>query len=106
MMPLTSGAQIDELRRAIGEPERRRQAAEVKLAEHERRLGTARQTIAPQIAESAGLHPKSLGCETRSHRPCPLIMLAMPRGSSARTASAVPADARLPPQNPDHAANC
>jgi hypothetical protein len=48
MMPLTSGAQIDELRRAIGESEQRRQAAEVKLADCERRLGTARQTIAVQ----------------------------------------------------------
>lgn len=48
MMPLTSGAQIDELRRAIGESEQRRQAAEGKLADCERRLGTARQTIAAQ----------------------------------------------------------
>jgi hypothetical protein len=48
MMPLTPGAQIDELRRAIGESEQRRQAAEVKLADCERRLGTARQTIAAQ----------------------------------------------------------
>jgi hypothetical protein len=42
-MPLTPGAQINELRRAIGESERRRQAAEVKLADCERRLGTRRQ---------------------------------------------------------------
>ena len=48
MMPLTPGAQIDELRRAIGESEQRRQAAEFKLADCERRLGTARQTIAAQ----------------------------------------------------------
>jgi chromosome segregation ATPase len=48
MMPLRPGAQIDELRRAIGESEQRRQAAEVKLADCERRLGTARQTIAAQ----------------------------------------------------------
>jgi hypothetical protein len=48
MMPLTPGAQIDELRRALGESEQRRQAAEVKLADRERRLGTARQTIAAQ----------------------------------------------------------
>jgi hypothetical protein len=48
MMPLTPGAQIDELRRVIGESEQRRQAAEVKLADRERRLGTARQTIAAQ----------------------------------------------------------
>jgi hypothetical protein len=48
MMALTPGAQIDELRRALGESERRRQAAEVKLADRERRLGTARQTIAAQ----------------------------------------------------------
>lgn len=48
MMPVTPGAQIDELRRVIGESEQRRQAAEVKLADCERRLGTARQTIAAQ----------------------------------------------------------
>ena len=48
MMPLTPGAQIDELRRAMGESEQRRQAAEFKLADCERRLGTARQTIAAQ----------------------------------------------------------
>jgi predicted nucleic acid-binding Zn-ribbon protein len=48
MMPLTPGAQIDELRRAIDESEQRRQAAEGKLADCERRLGTARQTIAVQ----------------------------------------------------------
>jgi chromosome segregation ATPase len=48
MMPLTPAAQIDELRRAIGEAEQRRQAAEVKLADRERQLGTARQTIAAQ----------------------------------------------------------
>ena len=48
MMPLTPGAQIDELRRALGEAEQRRQAAEIKLADRERRLGTANQTIAAQ----------------------------------------------------------
>jgi hypothetical protein len=48
MMPLTPGVQIDELRHAMGESEQRRQAAEVKLADCERRLGTARQTIAAQ----------------------------------------------------------
>jgi hypothetical protein len=48
MMALTPGAQIDELRRALGESEQRRQAAEAKLADRERRLGTARQTIAAQ----------------------------------------------------------
>ena len=48
MMPLAPGAQIDELRRAIGESEQRRQVAEVKLADCERRLGTARQLIAAQ----------------------------------------------------------
>ena len=47
-MPLTAGAKLDELRRAIGESEQRRQAAEAKLADCERRLGTARQTIAVQ----------------------------------------------------------
>jgi len=48
MKPLTPGADIDELRRLIGESEQRRQAAEIKLADRERRLGTARQTIAAQ----------------------------------------------------------
>lgn len=48
MMPLTPGAPIDELRRAVGESEHRRQAAEVKLADCERRLGLARRTIAAQ----------------------------------------------------------
>jgi hypothetical protein len=48
MMPPIPGAHIDELRRVIGESEQRRQAAEIKLADRERRLGTARQTIAAQ----------------------------------------------------------
>jgi hypothetical protein len=48
MMPLTPGAQIDELRRVLGESEQRRQAAEFKLADRERRLGTAHHTIAAQ----------------------------------------------------------
>ena len=48
MMALTPGAQIDELRRALGESEQRRQVAEVKLADRERRLGNACQTIAAQ----------------------------------------------------------
>jgi chromosome segregation ATPase len=48
MMPLTPGAQIDELRRLLRESEQRRQAAELKLADRERQLGTARQTIATQ----------------------------------------------------------
>lgn len=48
MMPLTPGAHIDELRRRIGESEQRRQAAEYKLADRDRRLGTASETIAAQ----------------------------------------------------------
>jgi len=48
MMPLTPDAQIDELRRALRESERRRQAAEVRLADRERQLGTAHHTIAAQ----------------------------------------------------------
>lgn len=62
MMPLTSGAQIDELRHLLRESEQRRQAAELKLADRERQLGTTRQTIATQYhrigrmtAELAGL---------------------------------------------------
>jgi hypothetical protein len=48
MMPVTPGVQIDELRRALRESEWRRQAAEIKLADRERQLGTAHQTIAAQ----------------------------------------------------------
>jgi hypothetical protein len=40
--------QIDELRRALRESEWRRQAAEIKLADRERQLGRAHQTIAAQ----------------------------------------------------------
>jgi len=60
-MPLTPGAQIDELRRALGESERRRQAAEVKLADRERRLGSACQRIAAQD-HRIGWRPKSRSC--------------------------------------------
>jgi hypothetical protein len=45
MMP---AVQIDELRRALRESERRRQAAEIKLADRERQLGSAHQLIAAQ----------------------------------------------------------
>lgn len=48
MMPLTAGTQIDELRLLLRESEQRRQAAEFKLADRERQLGIARQTIATQ----------------------------------------------------------
>jgi hypothetical protein len=48
MMPLTPDARIDELRRLLRDSEQRRQAAELKLADRERQLGTARQTIATQ----------------------------------------------------------
>ena len=48
MMPLTPGGQIDELRRLLKESEQRRQAAEQKLADRERQLGAARQSIAAQ----------------------------------------------------------
>jgi hypothetical protein len=48
MMPLAPGAKIVDLRRAIHESAQRRHAAEIKLADCERRLGTARQTIAAQ----------------------------------------------------------
>jgi hypothetical protein len=55
MMPLTPGAQIDELRRVLRESEQRRQAAEIKLADRERQLGTARQTIAAQDQRIGGM---------------------------------------------------
>lgn len=48
MLPLTPGAQIDELQAALRVSEQRRQAAEIKLADRERRLGTACRTIAAQ----------------------------------------------------------
>jgi hypothetical protein len=48
MMPLTPGAQIDELRRLLRKSEQHRQAAELKLADRDRQLGTACQTIATQ----------------------------------------------------------
>jgi hypothetical protein len=48
MMPVTPGVKLDELRRALRESARRRQAAEIKLADRERQLGTAHQTIAAQ----------------------------------------------------------
>ena len=48
MMPLTARGQIDELRHHLRESEQRRQAAELKLADRERQLGTARQTLASQ----------------------------------------------------------
>ena len=66
MMPLTAGAQIDELRHLLRESEQRRQAAELKLADRERQLGTARETIATQdhrigkmTAELAGLRGRA-----------------------------------------------
>jgi hypothetical protein len=55
MMPITPGAQIDELGRLLRESERRRQAAEVKLADCDRRLGAACQTIATQLDRIGGL---------------------------------------------------
>jgi DNA-directed RNA polymerase specialized sigma24 family protein len=48
-------AQIDKLRHAIGESEQRRQAAEVQLADWQRRLDTTRQTIAAQNRRIAWL---------------------------------------------------
>jgi uncharacterized small protein (DUF1192 family) len=55
MMQLTPGAQIDELGSALRESERRRQTAEFKLADRDRLLGTACQTIAEQDARIAWL---------------------------------------------------
>jgi uncharacterized coiled-coil protein SlyX len=42
------GAQIDELRQALRDSEQRRHAVEIKLADRERQLGTACQTITAQ----------------------------------------------------------
>ncbi len=52
MMPLTVGAQIDELRQLLRESEQRRQSAELKLADRERQLGK-------MTAELAGLRGKA-----------------------------------------------
>lgn len=100
MMPFTP-AQIDELRRVLGASELRRQAAEVKLADRERRLGTARQTIATQDRRIGWLTAEVARLRDAAASPCPMTTLATPGGSSPCTASAVPADARLPPQNRD-----
>jgi hypothetical protein len=59
-MPLSSGAKIGKLRRAIGASERRRQppksSTPIANADSEPRA-----VLSPRkIAESAGLHPKSL----------------------------------------------
>ena len=48
MMPLTPNAQIDERRRLLRESEQHRQTAKIKLADHQRQLGTVHQTIAAQ----------------------------------------------------------
>jgi hypothetical protein len=45
MMPLTAGAQINELRRLLRESEQRRQAAEHRLADRERQLGHAKRLL-------------------------------------------------------------
>jgi hypothetical protein len=45
MMPLTAGAQIDELRRLLRESEQRRQAAEHRLADRERQLGHTKRLL-------------------------------------------------------------
>lgn len=72
MIPLTPGAQIDELRRLLRESEQRRQAAELRLADRERQLGTAYQTIAAQ-----------------DHRIDRMTAeLALPRGVATATATA------------------
>ena len=55
MMPLTPGGQIDELRRLLRESEQRRQAAEIRLADRERQLGTAHKTIAAQDHRIGGM---------------------------------------------------
>jgi chromosome segregation ATPase len=74
MMPLTAGGQIDELRHLLRESEQRRQAAELKLADRERQLGTARQTIATQdhrigrmTAELAGLRSRATATVLNSY---------------------------------------
>jgi hypothetical protein len=48
MMAVTPCAEIDELRRLLCESEQRRRTAEIKLADHQRQLGSAHQTIAVQ----------------------------------------------------------
>jgi hypothetical protein len=48
MQALTPGAQIDELRAVLRISEQRRQQAEARLADRDRRLGIASATIAAQ----------------------------------------------------------
>ena len=66
MMPLTARRQIDELRRHLHESEQRRQAAELKLADRERQLGTARQTIATQDHRIGKLNAELAGPRGRA----------------------------------------
>jgi hypothetical protein len=73
-MPLTPCAEIDELRRLLCESEQRRRTAEIKLADHQRRLGSAHQTIAVQdrriswlTAEVARLRGAALDGRASSH---------------------------------------
>jgi DNA-directed RNA polymerase specialized sigma24 family protein len=73
------GAQIDELRRAIDESEQRRQAAEVKLADCERRLGTARQTIAAQDRRIRWLMAEFARLRNAAASTGPLTTFATPR---------------------------
>ena len=55
MMALTRGAQIDELRRALGASAQRRQAAEPNLADRERGTSALRANRSlPRITGSAG----------------------------------------------------
>ncbi len=82
MMPLTAGAQIDELRHLLRESEQRRQAAELKLADRERQLGTARETIATQdhrigkmtaeLARAAGQGDSDRAQRVRARLPAPI----------------------------------
>ena len=51
MLQSTLSSEIDQLRQAVRESESRRQAAETRLADLQRRLGIARNTIAAQDDE-------------------------------------------------------
>ncbi len=61
MQPLTPGAEIDELRAVLRISEQRRQQAEARLADRDRRLGIASATIAAQDQQIAHLQAELAG---------------------------------------------
>jgi hypothetical protein len=102
MMPLTPDVQIDELRRAIDEAEQRRQVAEDKLADCERRLGTASQTMVTQDRRIGWLTSEVARLRNTGASTVPADYAGDAMRFSACTATAVTADACSTPS--DHVA--